>query len=287
MRTLLPLILLVACTGEQPAEPQPAPNPAPAPAAQPAPAPTPAPTQVSVPSAVPCPPIDGGKALESTVQRLALGEQALIVHRCAIGDGTAVQAELEGSGWSWKGDFVWEAPAFENEMLRYHFVAGGPLGDGRQVLVLSYVACDLDGCDRVRFYAVDPSGMVEILADDTQSTAWGPGPEGAFEYVERTGYSMGYHVASAAWTYRWEGGRFVRQPQPKLKAEYGRWPCPTSQVQPVDPASGQAEGEPIPVRQGAEIEVLAVDPAQPGALFQYELGEQTFWALNWTQTCAG
>jgi phospholipase/carboxylesterase len=235
-----------------------------------------------------CPPIDGQGAALPSEQRIRLGQRALVVETCRQGDAaTAVRARLEGGTWAWAGDYVYDAPASENELLRYTFEAGGALRGGGQALVLRYVACDYDGCDRVRFYRVDPAGRVSLIADETQATSWGTGPGGAFSYTERTGYSLGYHVASAAWTYRWDGEAFQRQPKAVLKAEYERWPCPDGEVQPVEPSTGQPVGEPIPVPRGAPIEVLDVDPDQPGVLFEYRLGDQRFWAKDWTQTCAG
>jgi hypothetical protein len=287
MRALLPLLLLVACDAEQPtpvAPPVPAPEATPE---QPA-APGPAAAEAGAAPPTVCPPIDGQATAMPSVQRIPLGERGLLVNTCPHPRGaTAVSANLQGGDWSWKGEYVYEQPAGENEMWHDSFEAGGALGDGGHAVVHRYVTCDFDGCDRVGFYGVDPAGAVSVLATDTIATSWGLGPDGTFQYVERTGYSMGYHVASAAWTYTWKDGAFERQPEPVLKAEYERWPCPAGEVQPVNPESGEPEGAPISVSQGAPIQVLAVEPAQPGVLFEYKLGEFQFWAKDWTQTCAG
>jgi len=221
-------------------------------------------------------------------QRIALGELALLVDTCPHRRGaTAVRAQLEGGQWTWAGDYVYEAASFENELYHYTFELGAALPDGGHVLVQHYVACDYDGCDRTRFYAVKPAGAVELIADETLSEAWGVGDDGAFWYSDRTGYSIGYHVASATWTYRWDGAGFQRQPGPVLKAEYANWPCPDGVVQPVDAVTGLDVGDPIPVTRGAAIEVLATHPEGTAPVFEYRVGEDQFWAENWTQTCAG
>ncbi len=288
MRSFLCLSLLVACSDEPPLSAS-APVPPTVPVAPPgAAAPLAHEPAVASPSSQGCPPVDGQARAQPSEQRIPLGERALVVETCPHHRGaTAVRAQLEGGTWSWEGDYVYDAASFEYEMNHYAFELVGALGHGGFALAQRYVTCDLDGCDRVRFYRVDPVGTVRLIADDTIATSWEVGPRGTLRYVERTGYSMGYHIASAAWTYRWDGRAFVRQPKPTLAAEYAAWPCPDGEVQPVDPATGEATGAPIPLSQGAPIEVLAVDPEQPGSLFEYRVGGQRFWAKNWTQTCAG
>jgi phospholipase/carboxylesterase len=235
-----------------------------------------------------CPPLDRPTQAMPAELRIPLGARALVVDSCSRGrDVTAVRARLEGGDWTWVGDYAWDEPSFENEVFFYQFEHGGQLAVDTHVLVLHYTTCDVEGCDLVRFYTVDARGQVSILADELQATGWGAGPDGAFHYVERTGYSIGYHIASAEWTYRWNGASFERQPEPVLTAEYANWPCQDSEVQPVDPATGQPSGDPVPVKQGAPIEVLAVDPEHPSMRFEYRVSGQRFWADDWQQICAG
>jgi len=235
-----------------------------------------------------CPPVDGRAEARAVEQRVILEGNTVVVEACPHEAGfTAVRARVDGGSWTWQGDYDFERPAWENDSIYYHFQRAGILDDGRAVLALSYHTCDHDGCDKVRFYGVAPDGSVSVLADDTQAHAWGNVAHGAFQYVDRTGYSMGYHVASAGWTYRWDGEQLMRQPNPDLVAEYPTWPCPDSTVQPVDKNSREPVGEPIAVPQGAPIEVLSTSPREPGTLFEYQVEGQRFWALNWTQTCAG
>ncbi len=238
-------------------------------------------------AAASCPPVMDRPVATPTTERISIGSRTLLVETCSADSGTtAVRASLEGSTWAWKGDFVYDEPSWENAAKLYIFEHGGSMPDGEEILALSYSTCEHDGCGGMAFYLVEPEGLVVSLTQETQAHGFGV-RDGAFEYVERTGYSMGYHIASATWTYRYEGGHFLRQPGPVLQAEYERWPCPTGQVQPVDRATLAPIGDPVPVPQGAPIEVLDVDDGRPGELFEYKVNEQRFWAHNWQQSCAG
>jgi phospholipase/carboxylesterase len=236
---------------------------------------------------VPCPPVDGRPAATASLQRVPLGERALWVETCPVPGGTtAVRARLEGGDWAWQGDYDFEHPSWENERV-HGFEHVGRVLDDQDVLAMSYTACEHDGCDRVAFLLVEPDGAVSTLAEQTRAHAWGVAEDGSFHYVEKTGYSMGYHIASAAFTYRWAGQGLERQAPPIPKAEYERWPCPASTVQPVGRGDRQPVGEPLAVPQGAPIRVLATDPREPGRMFEYEVEGRRFWALDWQQTCAG
>jgi phospholipase/carboxylesterase len=234
-----------------------------------------------------CPPMEDRPLATPSEQRIPVGERTVVVETCpGSGGSTAVRARLEGGSWEWRGDYVYDAPSWDNERV-YAFEHAGALAGGEHLLSLSYTTCEFDGCDRVAFLLVEAKGVVSAIAEDTQAHAWGVGDDGSFHYVEKTGYSPGYHIASAAFVYRWNGESFERQRPPVLTAEYASWPCPAGQVQPVRRATRQPSGDPIPVPQGAPIEVLATDPRELGSLFEYRVGDQRFWALNWTQTCAG
>lgn len=217
-----------------------------------------------------------------------MGDRAFVALSCPRDDGsTVVRAWLEGGDWTWESSNVYEEPDFENEILYHRFEHVGALSSGEHVLAHFHHDCELENCDRTDILFISPDGTVAVIVAETQAGRVSISPSGDLEYQEKTAYSAGYHVASAEFTYRWDGSAFERQPDPVLRAEYDTWPCPDSEVVPVDRSNGEPAGEPIPVQRGGTIEVLDADSGHPGELFEYRVGEQRFWAKGWMQTCAG
>ncbi len=125
-----------------------------------------------------------------------MGDRALLLETCPVPGGTtAIRARLEGGSWTWQGGYDFDNPSWENERV-YGFEHIGRVMGGNDILAMSYTVCEHDGCDRVAFLMVEAGGAVNTLAEDTVAHEWGVGDDGSFHYVEKTGYSMGYHIAS-------------------------------------------------------------------------------------------
>jgi hypothetical protein len=257
------LVVSMACdAGSSPAPAAPAP---PVEAAK-------VPTAPAAPSVKTCP--DGSAA---TVAEVRMGSAVLTTQACkSDGEARLVSAGLAGNEWRW-------TPGEDETDHTFTWIGAGKRGLGH--MVLRYWACPMDGCERATFFELSPDGAVRQLGEPTTAHAWAV-TGGRLTIKDKPGFSPGYSIASATQTLAWNGKDFAPEGAPTATAEYDSWICEDTAVPVVDPKSGKPTGATVAVAQGDPIAVLQA--GQPlGALFEYRVKGQTFWASGWEQNCAG